>query len=241
MRIYAHRGARGYAPENTMAAFRLALELGADGIELDVQATKDGAVVICHDHTIDRTSNGTGWIRDYTLAELRALDFGGWFSPEFVGEALPTFAEFFAWYVTTPLYLNVEIKNGPAVYPGIERKLIAEMQEIMPLDFPLYDRLIFSSFYHPSLCEIKTLDLRFKTGVLFDDRPVDVAGMAKQINAEYLHPHWHYLEQEWVQAAHDAGIGVNSYTVNTREEYEFARAAGIDGIFSDFPDHWRKR
>jgi glycerophosphoryl diester phosphodiesterase len=238
MFIYAHRGARGYAPENTMSAFRQALICKADGIELDVQLTKDHQLIICHDHTIDRTSNGYGWIKDLTLTELRALDFGSWFAPSFANETIPTFQEFFTWYITTPLLLNIEIKNGPVVYEGIEEELITIMNNSVPKDFNLYNRLIISSFYHPSLVKIKKLDQRFKTGVLFDDRPVDVLSLIEQTNADYLHPHWHYLEKEWIETAHKAGIGVNSYTINTQEEFDFAYATHIDGLFSDYPDRW---
>ncbi|EIW19063.1 MULTISPECIES: glycerophosphodiester phosphodiesterase family protein [Pelosinus] len=156
MLIYAHRGARSYAPENTMSAFRQAIICKADGIELDVQATKDHQLVICHDHTIDRTSNGSGWIKDLTLAQLKSFDFGSWFAPSFANEAILTFQEFFAWYVTTPLLLNIEIKNGPVIYKGIEEQLINIMKanKNTPQDFDLYNRIIISSFYHPSLVKI---------------------------------------------------------------------------------------
>lgn len=239
MIIYAHRGARGYAPENTMAAFRKAASLQADGLELDIQATKDGELVVCHDHDINRTSNGTGWIRDFTLAELKKFDFGSWFQSDFAGECIPTFTEFFTWFVKTPLLLNVEIKNGPVIYNGIEEKLIRIMKKMAPASFALYDRVIISSFYHPSLCKIKELDPRLKTGVLFSCRPVNVLDLVKQTNADYLHPHWHYLEPSWIAKAREAGVGINSYTVNTRAEFDFVKDLKLTGIFSDFPDRWR--
>ncbi|MCM0759005.1 glycerophosphodiester phosphodiesterase [Sporomusa sphaeroides DSM 2875] len=238
MLIYAHRGARGYAPENTMAAFRQALACKADGIELDVQLTKDRQLVICHDHSIDRTSNGSGWIKNFTLAELKALDFGSWFAPAFAGEPIPTLEEFCRWYVTTPLLLNIEIKNGPVVYKGIEEQIIYLLKRICPKDFDMYNRVIISSFYHPSLVKIKQIDNRFKTGVLFADHPVNVLSLIKQTNADYLHPHWHYLNRNWIEAAHEAGIGVNSYTINTQEEFDFSCAQNIDGLFSDYPDRF---
>ncbi|HEY3424148.1 MAG TPA: glycerophosphodiester phosphodiesterase [Negativicutes bacterium] len=238
MLIYAHRGARGYAPENTMTAFRQAIACQADGIELDVQVTKDRQLVICHDHNINRTSNGAGWIKDLTLAQLKALDFGSWFAPAFAGEAIPTFEEFFTWYVTTPLLLNIEIKNGPVIYEGIETQLINIMNGICPKDFDVYNRVIISSFYHPSLIKIKQLDSQFKTGVLFDHRPADVLSLIQHTNADYLHPHWHYLDSDWIEVAHEAGIGVNSYTINTQEEFDFSYAKNIDGLFSDYPDLW---
>lgn len=239
MIIYAHRGARGYTPENTMTAFRRADQLKADGIELDVQTTKDGQIVICHDHNIDRTSNGKGWIKDFTLAELRKLDFGSWFDPSFAGEKIPTFSEFFAWYVTTPLLLNIEIKNGPVVYDCIEEQLISIMKSLAPKDFDLYGRVIISSFYHPSLVKIKKLDENVKTGALFAAGMVDPLKLIEQTNADYLHPLWHYLESDWVEAARAVGIGVNSYTVNELDEFAFVKPMNITGIFSDYCDRWK--
>ena len=239
MLIYAHRGARGCAPENTMSAFRQALNKNADGIELDVQMTKDGQIVICHDHDIDRTSNGKGWIKDFTLAELKKLDFGSWYDPVFTGERIPTFIEFFTWYVTTPLLLNIEIKNGPVIYDKIERELIDVIKSLAPSNFDVYSRIIISSFYHPSLIKIKQIDENFKTGVLFADRPVDVLSYIQQTNAEYLHPLWHYIEKSWVERVKTVGIGINSYTVNKQDEFDFVSQTGIDGIFTDYPERWR--
>jgi len=239
MHIYAHRGARGYAPENTMAAFVKALDLKADGIELDVQATRDGEVVICHDHTIDRTSNGTGLLHNFTLAELKEFDFGSWFGAGFCDEPIPTLSDFFAWYVTTPLLLNIEIKHGPVIYHGLEEKVIACMNRLVPKEFDLYKRVLISSFYHPSLLKMKELDSRFKTAVLFAHRPVDVLSLIHQTNANYVHPHWHYLEKEWITVAHSEGIGVNSYTINEQDEFNFIRDMQLDGLITDFPDRWR--
>ena len=107
MLILGHRGARGHAPENTMASFQAALDMGADGIELDVQMTKDGKVVVCHDHSLERTSNGSGWLVEHTREELRALDFGSWFSPQFAGEKIPTLREVLQWAAPTRLIVNV--------------------------------------------------------------------------------------------------------------------------------------
>jgi glycerophosphoryl diester phosphodiesterase len=236
MLIYAHRGARGYAPENTMAAFKKALSLGADGIELDVQRTKDGEIVICHDHTVDRTSDGHGWIKNFTLARLKALDFGGWFSPNHKGETIPTLAEFLDWYKDTSLYLNIEIKNGPVLYSGIEQDILELIKHILPDWQDMLPRIILSSFYHPSLSAVKDIDARFATGLLYSSRPMDPVRLAKEIDANYLHPHWHYLDPIWVKAALDAGIGVNAYTVNTQEELSYIRQFQLNGIFSDFPD-----
>ena len=156
MLILGHRGARGHAPENTMASFQAALDMGADGIELDVQMTKDGKVVVCHDHSLERTSNGSGWLVEHTREELRALDFGSWFSPQFAGEKIPTLREVLQWAAPTRLIVNVEIKHGPVIYEGIEEKVSALIRECR-----MVERVIVSSFYHPSLLKILRFCTRF--------------------------------------------------------------------------------
>jgi len=230
MLIYAHRGARGDAPENTMSAFKKALLMNADGIELDVQLTKDGELVICHDHTIDRTSNGTGWIKDFSLKELKAYDFGGWFDSQYGGETLPTLAEFLDWFSTTPLLLNIEIKHGPVIYPNLEPILVDCIRQ-----YNIDNRLILSSFYHPSLQKIKALNSNLKTGALFSCRPLDPCQFCIDTHAEFLHPHWHCLDALWVKKAKDLGIGINTFTVNEETEYQIVSKLGVDAIFTDFP------
>lgn len=234
MMIFAHRGARAYAPENTLAAFEKAAELAADGIELDVQATKDGVVVVCHDHSVNRTSNGKGWIKDLTLSELKRLDFGGWFSQEFQGEPILTLDEFLTWFANTTMLLNIELKNGPVVYPKLEAKVVDSVQR-----FALTDRVIISSFYHPSLVKIKELCPTQKTGALFGCRPCNPLAFCHETGADYLHPSWDSLDAAWVRAARTAGIKVNTYTVNHRDQFEFVSDIGVDAIFSDCPDIWR--
>nr|WP_092074776.1 glycerophosphodiester phosphodiesterase [Dendrosporobacter quercicolus]NSL49289.1 glycerophosphodiester phosphodiesterase [Dendrosporobacter quercicolus DSM 1736]SDN13207.1 glycerophosphoryl diester phosphodiesterase [Dendrosporobacter quercicolus] len=233
MLIYAHRGARGYAPENTMAAFAEALRLKADGIELDVHLSRDGHVVICHEHTIDRTSNGHGWIRDLTLKQLKSYDFGSWFDRRYQGQSLVTLSEFMAWFTPTPLMLNIEIKNGPVIYPRIEEKIIAILQQ-----FNASGRTIVSSFFHPSLSRIKELDGTLKTGILFECRPLNPLQFIRPTKADYLHPCWKSLDAGWCPAALAAGIGIHAYTVNTKEEYRFTAKMGARAVFTDYPDRF---
>ncbi len=233
MLVYAHRGARGYAPENTMCAFRKAVELGADGIELDVQMTADGQVVICHDHDIDRTSNGQGLLKDFTLAELGRFDFGSWFGPQFAGEKIPTLDEFLRWFADTDLVLNIEIKNGPIIYPGIEARVAAAVEKSR-----IGGRVVISSFYHPSIKKVKELNPALKTGALFACRPMNPLRFIADTGADYLHPHWTLVEPEWVGQAQAQGVKVNAYTVNHPGEYELIRPAAVDAIFSDYPDRF---
>lgn len=231
MLVFGHRGARGYAPENTMASFKKALLLGADGLEMDVQLTKDGQIVLCHDYCIERTSNGRGWICYKTLAELKSYDFGSWFSPEYAGETIPTFEEFLDWFVTTSLLLNVEIKNGEVIYDGIEEQVLDYIMQ-----YQILDRVIISSFYHPSITKIKQLNPKIKTGALFDCRPNDILKIIHDTAADYLHPNRHVLEDNWIKIAKSLGIGINTYTVNAKKDIEYVKALGVDGIFTDYPD-----
>ena len=234
MKIFAHRGARGYAPENTLSAFKKAHALHADGIELDVQLTKDGVVVICHDHSVDRTSNGHGWISDFTLSELKCLDFGSWYHKEFCGEPIPTLDEFLRWFCHTGMRLNIEIKQGPVIYTGIESQVIATVKK-----YDLLEQTFISSFYHPSLVTVKQLCPDIKTGVLFACRPLNPLDFCTQTQADYLHPAWDVLDTQWVSEAKKAGIRIHTYTVNENDQFRFVSEMGVDAIFTDYPDRWR--
>ena len=122
-KVWAHRGASGYAPENTLDAFRKAVEMGADGIELDVQMTKDGELVVIHDETIDRVSNGKGWVKDYTYEELKKFNFNKTHL-EYTKEEIPTLEQVYLLIKPTNLTINVEIKTGIVFYPGIEGRVL---------------------------------------------------------------------------------------------------------------------
>src|SRR5512136_2560745 len=123
-----HRGARGHAPENTLASFDLAVEMGVNVVETDVHLSKDGEVVLIHDHTVDRTTNGHGFVKDLTLAELKWLDAGSWYDPKYAGERIPTLAELLTW-AKDRVGVAIEIKNGPIYYPGIAEKTIRLLRD----------------------------------------------------------------------------------------------------------------
>ena len=233
MLIFAHRGARGHAPENTMAAFQTALEMGADGIELDVQLTKDGKVMVCHDHALERTSNGAGWLVDHTREELRALDFGSWFSPKFAGEKIPTLREVLQWAAPTRLIINIEIKNGPVIYHGIEEKVSALIRECR-----MVERVLVSSFYHPSLVKMKQLDPVIKTGLLYASRPIDPWLELRAADTDNLHPLWHYLDKDWLSGTRPHGAKIYTWTVNELREWEHIKDLDVDGIITDYPDRF---
>lgn len=158
--IIAHRGASGEAPENTLAAFRLAIAQGADMIELDLHQSKDGALVVCHDLKLYRTARVKKTINQLTLKELKRLEVGGWFHPRFSGEAIPTLEEVLKLAVNRIL-LNIEIKQGSPFYPGIEERLVELLES-----FQIIDSVLVSSFDEKALAKTHTLNPRIPIGLL---------------------------------------------------------------------------
>lgn len=160
--IFAHRGSAGTHPENTMLSFEAALKAGAEGIEFDVQLTKDDIPVVIHDETVNRSTNAYGWVKDFTYEELKSFDAGSWFAPSFQGVTIPSLEELFRWAVHTPLILNVELKSGVIHYPGMEKIVIDLITK-----YQLKDSVIISSFNHYSLVECHRLDPEMETAFLF--------------------------------------------------------------------------
>lgn len=229
--VIAHRGASGYAPENTMPAFEKSLELGAEGIELDVHESKDGEIVVVHDHTIQRTSNGKGRVKDLTLDEIRKFDFGSWFDKSFKGVTIPTLRDVLELLRDWNGLLNIEIKSGPILYPGIEKKLIDMIKE-----YNFGDKVIFSSFNHYSLQDIKAIDSSMEIGLLYSGALVEPWNYAKTLGAEALHPSYHNIIPELVKGCKENGVKLNPYTVNDEKDMEKIIGAGVDGIITNYPD-----
>jgi glycerophosphoryl diester phosphodiesterase len=229
--IFAHRGASGYAPENTMAAFQKALEMGADGIELDVHLSKDGHLIVCHDETLQRTTNGMGWIKDMTLEEIRQYDGGSWFNKTYLGEKVPVLQEVLDLIRSTKILLNVEIKNGIVIYPGIERKVINLIRR-----YGLEERTTISSFYHYSLVECKRIDPLIKTGVLYVAGWLEPWKYAKKIQANALHPIHYNINPAFLEGCRIYGLDINTYTVNEEKDMESLARMGITGMITNYPD-----
>ena len=228
--IWAHRGASGHAPENTLPAFRLAAEMGADGVELDVQLTKDKEIVVCHDEKVDRTSNGAGWIRDLTLAELRSLDFSNG-NLAFEGTAIPTLEEVFDLLRDTSLTINIELKTGIVFYE-MEEQLLT-----LTKNAGFADRVIYSSFNHYSVQKIRALDPAAKTGILYADGPVDVVSYGKKLQADALHPALYNLQfPGFMEAANDAGLMVNVWTVNEKAYLLMCKELGVHAVITNYPE-----
>lgn len=228
---FAHRGASAVCPENTMAAFRKSLELGATGIETDVQMTKDGGLVLIHDEELSRTTNGSGYVKDKTLGEILEVDAGSWFGAEFTGQHIPTLEDLLDLLQERDTILNIELKNGIVLYPGMEEKVIAAVRE-----FNMSDRVIFSSFNHYSLAYCKSLAPDIRTGILYMEglyRPWDYAAT---LGANALHANHYAVLPEFVTEAAKHGIAYHPFTVNDPARMKYLIDAGVSGIITDYPD-----
>jgi glycerophosphoryl diester phosphodiesterase len=233
--IWAHRGASGYAPENTLEAFQTAIEQDADGIELDVHLSRDGEVMVAHDETVDRVSDGTGRIADMTVAELKKLVFSKTM-PAFKEARIPTLREVFALMQPTRLSVNIELKTNVFAYEGIEGKCIALIRE-----YGLQDRVIFSSFNHHSLLNVKRIDAKLPCGILYAGIMVRPWEYARALGFDALHPHYSELAvPREVADSHACGIRVNVWTVNEEERLAQVIAKHPDGIITNFPDRARR-
>ena len=234
-KIWAHRGASGYAPENTLEAFELAIEQKADGIELDVQMTKDGELVVIHDETLDRTGNGTGRVQDYTLQELKALNFNKT-HPEYASVKIPTLREVYELVKPSGITVNVEMKTGVYFYPGICGKVL-ELAKEMEME----DRIWYSSFNHSTLVTLKKLDPTVRTGILYADGWLNVPEYASRIQAEALHPAYYNLQYPgFLAEAKQKGLKLHVWTVNDNDMMEYLAKEGVDAIITNYPDRARR-
>ena len=237
-KIYAHRGASGwdtkYAPENTMPAFEKAIAMGADGIEMDVQLTRDGEIVICHDEKIARTSDGTGWRKEYTFKELRGLSFSKT-HPEYGNINIPTLRELLEFMAPTGKELNIELKTGVIYYEGLEARTAAMVKE-----YGMEDRVIYSSFNHYSLRILKQAVPDARIGLLMGENFVDVPRYTTMMQAEAVHPNYRHIDKEYIDKCHANGIKVTTWTVDPIVELKRFCEYGVDIIITDCPDNGRR-
>lgn len=227
----AHRGASGHCPENTRSAFLRAVELGADMVELDCQMTRDGAIVVFHDDLLDRTTNGRGPLRALSLRELKALDAGSWFAPEFAGEEVLTLEEALD-IIRGKVGLNLEIK-------GDDRIGRLELQCVgIVSSYRFLDHTVFSSFEPRRMREVREISPRARIGVLIDagGRFAEAFALADELRAEAVHPERSAVDAARVAESHRRGLEVRVWPVNERKQMEALIAMGVDGIFTDFPD-----
>ncbi|WP_454191559.1 glycerophosphodiester phosphodiesterase [Paenibacillus sp. Marseille-Q7038] len=232
--IIAHRGAKGEAPENTIAAFELALQQGCDAFELDIHLSQDGEIMVIHDDTVRRTTNGNGFVKDMTQADLQQLDAGSWFDSSYQGESIPTLREVFE--IAPPhLMINVEMKGG--ISEGVEEKLIALLEEC-----DMYDQVIVSSFHFDSLRTLERLNPKVKTGLLYAQnfaRPELLPNTAG-VNAFSLHPYFIHVEEADFRSVQNEGLQMYAWTVNEEKVMTKLIEKGIDGIITDYPGRLKK-
>lgn len=230
--VFAHRGSSAHAPENTLAAFELAITQGAPAIELDAKLCADGHVVVIHDQSVDRTTSGAGLVRQMPLAALKELDAGSFFSLAFKGEKIPTLEEVFA-VIGRRTFINVEITNYTAPWDDLPDRIVSLVKK-----FNLADYILFSSFNPIALLRARRLLPQVPAGLL----AVQGSGgawargwLGRHFPCQALHPEIHDVTPELVHRTHNFGRRVHVYTVNQAEEMARLFNLGVDGIFTDDP------
>ncbi len=230
--ILGHRGAKRYAPENTLAAFLLALEQGADGVELDAKLSADGVVVVIHDPTVERTTNGTGRVADLPLTALRELDAGGWFSDQFRGEKIPTLEEVFEALGKRAL-INVELTN----YTTPQDRLVEKVCELVRRH-GMQKNVLFSSFYPWNLTQAARLLPEVPRGLLTLQGWKGLWGRSFGFmfgDYQALHPYYTDVTPQQVQRVHRLKRTINVWSVEQEQDLRRLIAWGVDGIITPDP------
>jgi glycerophosphoryl diester phosphodiesterase len=225
----AHRGASGYAPENTFAAFRRAIALGAGFIETDLQLSRDARLVAIHDATVNRTTNGQGAVHDMTLAELRRLDAGSWFGSEFAGERIPTIEEILEFANKHDVVFYLEMK--PSGSWGGEHALISALRESGEIA-----RTVVISFDAAILAGVRRIEPTLMTGLLFEGHIPNALDKAIEIGARQLVVRGDLVTPRLLKEARGRDLQVVCWTVNHPGHMRLLVQAGVDGIISDYPD-----
>ena len=231
--IVGHRGVAGTHPENTKASIEQAAKLGLKWIEVDVQQTQDDELVVCHDHTLERCSNGKGRVDEHTLAELRQLDFGSWKSEQFGGERILTLSELFELVEEHSLSVNLEIKvdsrhQAPHVVDLLHSELIRSNIDT--------DRVLLSSFSHEVVAEMAHHLPRYRVGVITEQLTQDDLLLIDQVKAFSCHMNYENVNQDDLDTLAEANIQTWCYTVNDPSQFKFLST--VDAIFTDFPDRF---
>jgi len=218
-----HRGAKGYEPENTLASFQKALDLQVDGIELDVHLSANGEIIVIHDETIDRTTNGKGFLNALSLRELKAFRINGKYE-------IPTLAEVFD-LVNQDCFINVELKSYEAT-----EKVVSLIEKYVTKKGWKYDRFLVSSFDWNALQQVAFLNDKIPIGVLTETDLELALAFAKFIQAQSIHPHFHLLTKENTAQMQEKGLQVFPWTINELEDIQKIKTFNINGIITDFPN-----
>lgn len=256
-KIIAHRGASAYTPENTLTAFAKAIELGANMIELDVRQTKDGHLIVIHDATVDRTTNGKGRVGDLTIDEIRALDAGSWFSDKFKNEKIPLLEEVLI-FIPDSIELLIEIKENTKSSPNIEDNVIELIRKYKPavtrygelneavgavnrVIIKSFEDVILDSFRKSApeipllkifVCDIDFLGLVIEKGLRL--------GSALNDRVQYLQSHWLCTTESYIKKTHERGYTIFAWDLNNESRMKKLIELGIDGIETDYPDLLKK-
>ena len=229
MEIWGHRGAYDFAPENTLTAIQLTVDMGADGVEFDIQLTRDGEVVVIHDETINRTSNGSGFVKDFTLPEIKKINFNkkGITKPHFM--EIPTLDEVLQLLKPAKIKINIELKTGIIYYEDIEAKALETV-----IRHDMQDRVVWSSFNHYSVQKLKQLEPNTETALLSGSEIHITGEQCAKTGASALHPHIGQLRYPGlVKECHDRGIKVRAWTINEPDGFKQAKDLSIDGVITN--------
>ena len=231
MKVYAHRGYSGKYPENTMLAFKEAAKTGCDGIELDVQLTKDGKVVVIHDEAVDRTTDGSGKVKDFTYQELARLNAANLYEGKYGFCGIPLFEDYCKWAAGQELVTNIELKTGVYYYEGLEEKTLELVRR-----YGLEEKVFYSSFNHLSLLKVKELAPQAVCGALLEHAGIGNAGYyCRRFGLQAYHPGYKGLTEETVKGCRENGIQVNVWTINDMGVLEQLEEWGCDGAITNYP------
>ncbi|HLR21303.1 MAG TPA: glycerophosphodiester phosphodiesterase [Tissierellaceae bacterium] len=232
---YAHRGFKGKYPENTMLAFKKAVEEGADGIEFDIQLSKDGEIVIIHDETLDRTTNGTGLVKDYTVKELIKLNASYNEQKDHGFNPIPTLREYLEYIQDKEIISNIELKNSIIDYDNLEENVLDLISE-----FKLEDRVLISSFNHESIVKVKEINKNIRCGVLTGSWLINPGEYTKSLGVESYHPSAYSLDKKIITELHNNEIEVNVWIDYMNFPLEKLIDLNVDGIITDNVDQLNK-
>lgn len=227
-KVICHRGYSSRYPENTMLAFQKAIETGADGMELDVHLTRDGEVVVIHDEQVDRTTDGVGFVKDHSLAELRCLNAAhGWRTAP---QRIPTLEEYLEWIAPTGLQSNIELKTGMFDYDGIEEKVWKLIER-----FGLKDRVILSSFHAQTLLRLKAIAPEASCGLLNQDKVLCPGRATQALGLQAYHPLYLRLRPRIIRELKEHDVEINAYTVNGHGPLTYLFLADVHSVITNQP------
>lgn len=230
-KIWAHRGASAYAPENTMEAFWLAHKMGADGIEIDVHLSKDGRVIVCHDEDIRRTSSGQGKIAEMSHAQLAGFDFSAG-KEGYQNVRVPLLEDVLAFVKETGMELNIELKTNEIQYPDLETTVTRLVRE-----FGVFEQVLYSSFNHHSLMLARACEPECPIGILYSEGMLNPGAYAQSIGANAIHPHHRaLLVPGALESCRARGILVHPWTVDDGQTMQALLDISVDAIITNRPD-----